>query len=124
MRLEYLPEGSHDCPLVRLFGFDPAEAGQFYEALAGLVAGVVDRIDVHELPFVESIGGCRLALAVDWWDRGIVRRGLPEDLACGFTAGTWDNIAGLVEPFAKGSTGFQWLTRQGASWLISAGGDW
>jgi hypothetical protein len=124
MRLDFLPEGSPDCPLVRLSGFDPAEAGQLHEVLAGLASGEIDRVDVHELPFIEPIGGCRLVLSVDWWDRGIIRGDSPEDLACGLTAEAWDDIAGLVEPFAKGAIGFQWLTRQGASWLISAGGDW
>jgi hypothetical protein len=28
---------------------------------------------------------------------------------CGFTAGSWDNVAGLIEPFASGINGFQWL---------------
>ena len=39
MRLEYLPDGSPLCPLIRLFDFTPAEAGQLAAAVSDLAAG-------------------------------------------------------------------------------------
>jgi hypothetical protein len=62
MKLEYLADGSPDCPLIRIYEFDHAEAGQFLAAVAALASGTANRVEVHMLPFVESLGSCRLAL--------------------------------------------------------------
>jgi|SRR5947209_19830015 len=109
MKLDYLPNGSRDCPLIRLYDFTPAEAGHLLNVLGDLAAGRARRVDVHRLPFVEAVGECRLALVAQGWDGAIVRRGDPAEFECGFRPHAWDDVAALVEPFASGSTGFQWL---------------
>lgn len=126
MKLEFLPGGSPDCPLVRLFDFNPAETERLVAALNCLASGAAERVAVHELPGVEALGGCRLTLVVRSWDQALVRRGGPADFECGFTRGTWDNVAGLVEPFVHGGGGFQWLAGVPgeASLLLSASGQW
>jgi hypothetical protein len=50
----------------------------------------------------------------------------PASFECGFTAGAWDNVAGLVEPFTAGGGGFQWLAGSPgeASLLLTASGQW
>jgi hypothetical protein len=125
MKLEYLADGSHDCPLLRLYDFTPAEAGQFLATVAGLASGAAERVEVHRLPFVEPVDGCRLSLARRSWDQALVRVG-PSAFECAFTAGTWDNVAGLVEPFANDAGGFQWLAGSPgeASVLLSVSGQW
>src|SRR5260370_29163058 len=100
MKLDYLPTGSPDCPLVRLYDFSSAEAEQLLAALTRLAAGLVQRVAVHELPGVEGVGDCRLTLVLRSWDQAILCKG-PADFECAFTAGTWDNVAGLVMPFAQ-----------------------
>ncbi len=109
MKLEYLAKGSPDCPLLRLYDFDPGEARQLLAALITLASGTAERIEVHQLPFAESLGDCRLALIRRSWDQAIVCLPRPPEFECRFTADTWDNVAALVEPFAEGSGGFQWL---------------
>ena len=109
MKLEYLADGSPDCPLIRLYDFIPAEAGQLLTAMIALATGTAERVDVHELPFVEPVGECRLALVRRSRDQAITRGPGPREFQCGFTAGTWDNIAGLLEPFAEDAGGCQWL---------------
>ena len=125
MRLEYLPDGSPDCPLIRVFDFTPAEAAALAAAVADLAAGRAERVAVHELPGVAAAGGCELVLSVRGWDQAVVRVG-PAASECGFTAGTWDNAAGLIEPFADGSGGYQWLAGVPgeASLLLSVSGQW
>lgn len=80
------------------------------------------------LPFVESLNGCRLALVRRSWDQAIRRMPGPSEFECGFTAGTWDNVALLVEPFAEGADGFQWPAGvPGEAALLlsgSASGQW
>ena len=57
-------------------------------------------------------------------DQAVVRVG-PSNFECGFTARTWDNVAGLVEPFCKDLKGYQWLVRSpgDADVLMSASGQ-
>jgi hypothetical protein len=125
MKLDFLAVGLPDCPLLRLYDFTPAQAAQLLAALTYLASGAVQQVAVHELPDVATVGGCRLTLLLRSWDQAISRTGLAE-FECALTAGTWDNVAGLVEPFAHGSHGFQWLagTPGEATLLLSVSGDW
>lgn len=125
VKLELLADGSSDCPLLRLFDFTPAEARQLRAVAGGLASGVTDRIEIDQLPFVQSLGGCRLALVCRSWDQAVARVG-PSEFECGFTAGTWEHVAGLVEPFAEGAGGFQWLADSPgeAALLLSPSGRW
>jgi hypothetical protein len=125
MKLEYLAAGSKDCPLIRLYSFTPAEAGQLLADVTELSSGAVERVEVDRLPFVQPVGGCRLALVRTIWDRAIVKVG-SSAFECGFTLGTWDNVAALIEPFARGTFGFQWLADLPgeATLLLSVSGQW
>jgi hypothetical protein len=126
MKLEFVSEGSPDCPLIRLFDFCPAEAARLLAAITHLVSGAAEQVALHELAGVEAVSGCRLTLCVRPWDQAVVAKGTPADFECGFTRGTWDNVAGLVEPFAHGEDGFQWLAGVPgeASLLLSPSGQW
>jgi hypothetical protein len=125
VRLEYLPDGSPDCPLIRLFAFTPAEVAALGASVAEMAAGRADQVAVHELPGVIAVGGCELVLRVRGWDQAVVRVG-PVAFECGFTAGTWDNLVGLIEPFVASANGYQWFARVPgeASLLLSASGQW
>lgn len=125
VRLEFLPEGSPECPLIRLFDFSVIEAGRLAALVADLAAGRVERIAVHELHGVAPVGGCKLVLCLRDWDQAVLQFG-PCAFECGFTANTWDNVAGLVKPFAVGCGGFQWLARVPgeAALLLSKNGLW
>jgi hypothetical protein len=108
VQLEFLPDGSPDCPLTRLSEFTTSEVGRLQALIADLAAGRAECAAVHELPGVVAVGGCELVFRVRGWDQAVLRLG-PSAFECGFTAGTWDNVAGLVEPFAAGGGGYQWL---------------
>ena len=129
MRLEYLASGSPDCPLIRLFDFQASEAADLLAAINTLASGSAEQVEVHQLPFVESVGGCRLVLRRQHLDAAIMGGPHENEFECGFTADTWDNVAGLLEPFAaEHSYGYQWLAGSPgyAALLISAhpGGAW
>jgi hypothetical protein len=125
VRLEYLSDGSPDCPLIRLFDFAPAEAAWLGSAMTDLATGRAERVAVHELAFIEPVGGCELVLSVRAWHQGVVRVGAAA-FECGLPASAWANVAGLVEPFAAGSGGYQWLSvvPGEASLLLSVSGQW
>lgn len=126
VKLEYLIAGSPDCPLLRLYDFTPAEASQLHEAVAALASGASERIELHRLPFVELLGGCRLTLACRSWDQAVVHEGRFAEFVCGFTPSTWEQVVDLIEPFAIGTVGFQWLAGAPgeAMLLLSTSGDW
>ena len=127
MKLDFLAEGSDDCPLVRLWDFTPSEAVRLHEELTALALGQVRQVALHELPFMMPLGECRFTLLASTRDEGVVLAHLPADCECRFTAESWDNVAGLVEPFTRDACGFQWLSFTGGGdvkWLISAEGRW
>jgi len=126
MKLEYLPDGSKDCPLLRLYDFTPAEARQLHDAVAALASGSRERADVHCLQGVKSICECRLMLVVRRWDQALVQIAERAEFECGFTLSTRDNVAGLIEPFMQSATGYQWLTvvPGEARLLLSLDGGW
>jgi len=128
MKLEYLHAGSSNCPLIRLYDFTVAEAAQLHDIIKQLASENNQEMEIHNLPWVESIGSCHLTLILQSCDQAVVRKKGKEEnnFECGFPAGTWDNIAGLVKPFSKEGGGFQWLagTPGEAAILISCNGEW
>jgi hypothetical protein len=94
--------------------------------LASLASGGVEAVAVHDLPFVEAVDGSGLTLRSNSWDQSLIRGGAPGIFECGFTRETWDNVAGLVEPFVRDASGFQWLAGAPgeASLLLSVDGRW
>jgi hypothetical protein len=128
MKLEYVPKGASECPLIRLFDFSAEDIKQFREAISRLASGESQRLEVHDLARMESIGNCRLTFFVQNRDQGVVKRSGNDEgsFECGFTMETWDNIEGLVEPFTNGGEGFQWLggATGEAALLISCDGSW
>ena len=125
MKLDYISEGSADCPILRLYDFTPIEAGYLLTAVSELASQESDRVEVNEMCFVEPIGACRLFLVRTSRDQALSCVG-PLEFVCGFTANTWDNVAGLIEQFVESSQGFQWLAGLPgeASLLLSASGQW
>ena len=125
MKLEFLPDGSADCPLVRVYDFRPAEVANLAAAICGLAAGTTTSYPLHEAMGVEAVNGCRLLLRVGPRDLGLAQLPGPANFECVLTPDSWDNVAGLTEPFVAGSTGYQWLSATGdAQWLLSTDGCW
>jgi hypothetical protein len=125
MKLEFLPDGSDDCPLVRLYDFSAVEVVSLVTAISGLADGTTTTCLVHELMGVEPVSACRLLLRVWSLDLGMVRLPGPAAFGCVLTPDTWLNVVGLVEPFVAGGSGFQWLSTGGdARWLLSGDGRW
>lgn len=126
MRLEYLTGAAGRESLVRLSHFTPTEAAELHSAALGLVQGTATMVAVHDLPSVQAVDGCRLALRVGAWDQGLTRIS-PCVFHFVLQQDRWEDIAGLIEPFAREAlTGFQWLTTAADELplLFSPTGDW
>ncbi len=72
MKLEFLDEGSTDCPLIRLYGYRAEEVEHLRAACRDLADGRCTEFSLHEQPWVDAIGGCkflwqaRLCLKTQW----------------------------------------------------------
>lgn len=125
MKLEYLPDGSPDCPLVRLYDFSTGDIARFHAALLTLESGEQQLVVIHEFPGIEAIAGCQLTLHSASKDKGSILQSGDANFDCKLTPDSWGNVAGLVEPFITGSGGYQWLLDGGeVRWLLSRSGQW
>jgi hypothetical protein len=125
MKLEYVPDGAIDTPLIRLYDFDEAQAAQLRSLAAELASGLCDEARVHGLEEVEAIGGCQLTFKVGPRDEGV--GGGPTTFTCALRRETWEQVAQLIEPFcelARPGT-FQYLDdTSGTTLLLSVDGRW
>lgn len=136
MKLEFIPDGAVDTPLIRLYQLVDPELERLYAELSALASGAQGSITLHELPGIEAIDGCQLLLRVgssdcgvkDWSLRQRSSKSRPErkPFECILTPEGWDFVAQKVESFIPATNGhYQWLHTQGdVSWLLSTNGYW
>lgn len=123
MRIEFLAEGSEDCPLILL----TREHEQDVPALAAALRRVpIGPVELHKLPGVEAVGGVALVALTARANLGVrVRRHNVFEWV--LDASGWEEVAGLLEPFIEPSQedGFQFLNRHsGPKLVISTNGKW
>jgi hypothetical protein len=123
MLLEYLSDGSPDCPLIRLYQFTTEEVVELRSAVVELAIEQTREIAVHELPYVKALAGCQLTLCVSSFDQSVLQVDACS-FECRFTEETWANIAFLIESFAKGNVGSQWMADNTPALLLSWTGEW
>jgi hypothetical protein len=126
MKIEYLPTGSDDCPLIRLYEFGHPEVEQLLASVDLLAKGQVVEMSLHEAPYVESVDGCRLYLKTGKKDIGVVETG-DNSFDWILTDEGWDDLVWLARPFLDGilHNRFQWLDeRTDISVLFSPDGGW
>jgi hypothetical protein len=125
VKIEYLPEGSPECPLIRLYDFGQSEVKQLRELMKSLATGDRENVVLHNEACVESVGGCSLNLQRGNQNQGI-RQSQTLRFECVLSSDGWSNAEGLLEPFSESNTtGFQWLTNDGrVALLISRSGQW
>ncbi len=125
MKVDYLKDGSPDCPIVRLYNFTPEEARRLRDACRALHAGEIDRFDLYAQPWVESVNGFRLSLGVASWNRGLEEQ-RDGSFIWLLRQTWWDQVDALIDPFVEDHTdGFQWLDGScGTGLLLSYHGCW
>jgi hypothetical protein len=125
MKLEFLESGSSDCPLIRLYEFDPKEANRLRCIAIHLAEAREQTVLFHEQPGVISIDGCQLTLQLGDKDGGASELG-PNKFKWVLSKAGWFQVAGLIRPFTRtDSSGFQWLSDGGQiQVLLSHDGHW
>lgn len=126
MKIEFIPDGSDDCPLVRLSNFDHMEARSFVESVDLLVRRRLSEVRLDQATYVEAVGGCRLCLTVGGKDRGVVQTSTGT-FEWTLTRDGWIDVCCLAKPFFYGKLvgRFQWLSEHSdISVLFSPDGNW
>jgi hypothetical protein len=129
MKLEFLADGSDDCPLIRLYDFDLTGAMRLREALRALSDGSRQSIPLHEEWWMKPVDDCQLVLRVGRRDLGVVQR-LTMRFECVLTEDGWLEVKGLTDPFCiepenEAIVSYQWLNEDGEiSLLLSPTGKW
>jgi hypothetical protein len=72
VKIDYLKEGSDDCPLVRIYDFDSEDAKRLRRTFQALADGSIERV---RLELVESVDGTQLTFARSAQDGGVTEIG-------------------------------------------------
>lgn len=125
MKLEFLPDGAEECPLIRLYDFEAAEIDALCEACRGLADGGILEFPLHAETWVESLGGCELTLQISDRDIGVLLPAKGRRFVLAQQSDWWREAAGRIQPFAAGRGGFAWLSAGGdVRVLVSHSGLW
>lgn len=109
--LEFIPEGADICPLVLLSDSTPEKAEKLSHALTLLVTDNITVVDLHTLPFVSPVEGCRLSAQVIDEDIGaILIENTKNYFTWELTHQGWKWVLALLGPFTEpDGSGHQYL---------------
>ena len=107
--LEFIPE-VFDRPLVLLSPSTPEKAEKLSQALTPLATDNNAVVDIHTLPFVSPVDGCRLSAKVIDEDIGaILIERTKNHLTWELTHQGWEWVLALLGPFIAEPGGYQYL---------------
>ena len=115
MILDFLPDRSNDCPILRIYDFDLVEAEAFVSEIEKMANGVFDSLPIHHLPFVDAIDGCLLTAMIGVRAEGVdMVTPLPDANSFAWIGSRdeWRHIIDLILPLEGLMTPnhYQWLT--------------
>ena len=109
MKIEYLKDGSDDCPLIRIYGDEPESISLLKDALDSLITGSNTKVIVNELNGYVGINHCYLELEKASVSKGILHI-KDNHFKCLFTEDKWIEISELLQPLCGPlKNGYQWL---------------
>jgi hypothetical protein len=112
MKVEYLPDGSPDCPLIRLFDASIAEFTTLHDDVDELAKGLSTITPLHKRDHIQLINLTGLTIVASR-ERGGVQERKPGEFYWHFSQERWSTVAGLIKPFTAPPTSqfstHQWL---------------
>ncbi len=125
MKLDFLPDGAEECPLLRFHDWAEGEVAALRGAAEQLGLGEATTIAVDRLPFVEALDGIRFDWIVDSWDRGVRLPGASRHFVMKLPADDWRGVADVIRPFEKGGSRWNWLLPiSEVQVLLTSDGGW
>jgi len=123
VKLEFLENGSPDCPLIRIYGTEPSHFTYLHHALRPLAEAEGRRCAIAEVPGFQPLGGCSLTAFSCSETAGVHRDDETLRFDWKLTPAKWLIVAGLVSPFAQGFRDgrHQWLSGREAGLGLELG---
>lgn len=128
MKIDYLPDGSPDCPIIRFFDFTAEEASALMERFRSLSMTGSPSFSTKDLPFVRSLDETTIEFLVNAQDVGLLSAG-DRVFHCIGSAAMYREMTELMEPFSKDidPNTFQWINELSDISLLltsSKNGSW
>ena len=127
MKIDFLPDGSPDCPLIRLSDFDTLQACHLRELILSLTEETSPEVLLQEALWAQTVNLRSFVLQVSEVDQGIVQGSGNGVFLCRLNCSSWQSVADLILPFCSDSRAgtYQWLDETSViSLLLSPNGSW
>jgi hypothetical protein len=108
MKLEYIPEGSSDCPLIRISDTSVEDISVLLDTWTSLSRQVGVELPLGLLEGMTAKDNCELVCSAGERSTGVQRQ-VDSRFLCTLTRAAWERVGRLTEPFLKQQTGYQWL---------------
>jgi hypothetical protein len=111
MRIDFINDGSHDFPLVRLFSGEKNEIGLLRSFLLKLSGSELNEIAISDLPFCAT--KLKLLFRLGTADRGMQASKDKREFCLELEKESWLEMAEKLDPFLEDPAGFAWLYESG-----------
>jgi hypothetical protein len=123
MRIDFINDGSHDSPIVRLYSDQRNEIEMLQSRLMKFGAGEIVEEIISNLPISES--KIKLTFKTTALDSGITLSKDRKDISVSLAKETWLTLSHKLDPFLVNQIGFTWLYESKTNCLLfTADGYW
>ncbi len=111
MELEYIPDVGYYTPLIIMSPIIPTKADQLHKAIQDVILGSEETLDIHTLPFITPVDGCRLSAQIAEQDDGAVLiEKTKNHFTWKLTHKSWEFSLALLDHFTSPDiSGYQYL---------------
>ena len=127
-QIEFIAEGSEDCPLLQISGSDLQSSRELFHAIRGMRDRMVGGFMMHDVPGFEECRRPELAFEITDSNLGVQRSSGGGGFRWALSYDGWTQVEDFLAPFCchdSSMPGFQWLDESSdISVLFSPGGGW
>lgn len=100
MKIEFFPEIKAK-PVLLIYDGTPSEVADLQNAFHKLALGENDELNIHLLPGVQPVDGCRLVAQLNARNEGVESLDSASSFRWRLTESRWQDIAEMIEPLKK-----------------------
>jgi hypothetical protein len=116
MKIDFISDGSHDSPLIRLFSDEKSEIEMLHSKLLKLATHEQTEEIISNLPISKS--KIKLIFKAKNSDSGIIVSKDKKEISVGLSNETWLQACEKLNPFLLQQTGFTWLYESKTNCLL------
>jgi hypothetical protein len=116
MQIDFISDGSHDSPLIRLFSDQKSEIELLHSNLLKLAFNETNEETISTLPISKS--KIKLTFKAEKSESGIIVSKDKKEISVGLLNQTWLQACEKLKPFLLQQTGFAWLYESKSNCLL------